>query len=262
VDRPAISVVPPQAPLAAAPAAARDGAPTTPLYIVCSVHRGVGKTLLARLLVESHLIRGRPVAAFDLADEEPQLTDYLPRCTTMADISDTLGQMALFDRLVADDRTAKVVDLSHRSFKDFFLVAKKIGLFAEARRAAVEPLILFVIDPSSKSSEGYAILRRSFTDASLMPVRNRIAATGIAARYAPPSARPSSGAFEIAMLDASLRALVDRPPFSFGEFWQTAPRHLPAGMVDELRTWMEQVFRQLREVERRLAGEEMLSSLD
>ena len=48
-----------------------------------------------------------PVAAFDLADEGPQLADYLPGITTIADISDTRGQMAFFDRLIADDVGAK-----------------------------------------------------------------------------------------------------------------------------------------------------------
>lgn len=264
MERPVISVVPGPAPVAAAPAKARDGASrsTTPLYIVCSVRRGVGKTLLARLLTEFHLINGRQVAAFDLGDDELQLADYLPRCTTIGDISDTLGQMALFDRLVADDRSAKVVDLSHRLFKDFFLVAQKIGLFEEARRCGVEPLIFFVIDPSSKSSQGYAILRRWFPDASLLPVRNRIVAKGIPSRYAPPNARASSGSFEISMLDVSLRALVDRPAFSFADFWQTTPAHLSAHVDDELRTWMEQIFRQFQEVERRLTCEEVLSSLE
>src|ERR1700682_2382153 len=83
---------------------ARDGASrrTTPLYVICSPQRCVGKTLLARLLAEFYLIDGHPVAAFDLADEGPQLADYLPRCTTIADISDALGQMALFDQIIAD----------------------------------------------------------------------------------------------------------------------------------------------------------------
>ena len=55
----------------------------TPLYIVCSPFRGVGKTLIARLLAEFHQIEDRPVAAFDLADEGPQLADYLPRLATV-----------------------------------------------------------------------------------------------------------------------------------------------------------------------------------
>src|SRR5258707_13348425 len=83
----------------------------TPLYVVCSPQRGVGKTLLARLLAEFYLIDGRPVAAFDLADEGPQLADFLPRCTTIADISDARGQMALFDQIIADRQATKIIDL-------------------------------------------------------------------------------------------------------------------------------------------------------
>ena len=51
---------------------------TTPLYVVCSPCRGVGKTLVSRLLTEFYVLDDRPVAAFDLADEGPQLADYLP----------------------------------------------------------------------------------------------------------------------------------------------------------------------------------------
>ena len=74
---------------------------TTPLYVVCSPCRCVGKTLFARLLTEFYVVNNRPVAAFDLADEGPQLADYLPKVTTIIDISDTRGQMALFDRLIS-----------------------------------------------------------------------------------------------------------------------------------------------------------------
>jgi hypothetical protein len=57
------------------------------------------------------------VAAFDLADEGPQLADYLPDITTVADIGDTRGQMAFFDRLIAADVGARIIDLSHRASK-------------------------------------------------------------------------------------------------------------------------------------------------
>jgi hypothetical protein len=80
---------------------------TTPLYVVCSPCRGVGKTLVSRLLAEFYVVNDRPVAAFDLADEGPQLTDYLPGITTVADIADTLGQMTFFDRLIANDVGAR-----------------------------------------------------------------------------------------------------------------------------------------------------------
>src|SRR6202163_1107641 len=121
---------------------------TTPLYVICSPQRCVGETLLARLLTEVYLIDGRPVAAFDLADEGPQLSDYLPRCTTIASISDTPGQMAFFDRIIAEQQATNILDVSYRTFKDFFVVVQKVGFFEEARRRSIEPVILFMIDPS------------------------------------------------------------------------------------------------------------------
>jgi hypothetical protein len=131
---------------------------TAPLYVVCSPFRGVGKTLVARLLAEFYVVNDRPVAAFDLADEGPQLADYLPDITTVADIGDTRGQMAFFDRLIADDVGARIIDLSHRAFKNFFTVVQEIRFFEEARRRSIEPLILFIIDSDPKSANTYAML--------------------------------------------------------------------------------------------------------
>jgi hypothetical protein len=91
---------------------------TTPLYVVCSPCRCVGTTLVSRLLTEFYVVDDRPVAAFDLADEGPQLADYLPEFATIADIGDIRGQMALFDRLIAEKDTPRVIDVSHRAFED------------------------------------------------------------------------------------------------------------------------------------------------
>ena len=115
---------------------------TTPLYVVCSPYRCVGKTLISRLLTEFYVLDDRPVAAYDLADEGPQLTDYLPQFTTVADIGDIFGQMAFFERLIADNEGANIIDLSHRMFQNFFTVAEQIGFFEEARRRSIEPLVM------------------------------------------------------------------------------------------------------------------------
>jgi hypothetical protein len=221
---------------------------TTPLYVVCSPFRCVGKTLISRLLVERCVIDGRPVAAFDLADEGPQLADYLPDFTTVADIDDTSAQMAFFERLIDDEGAATVVDLSHRNFKSFFTVAQKIGFFEEARRRAIEPLVLFIIDPDPKSAKAYGMLRRWFTQAPLLPVHNQIAAPANAGG-APPS-------LEIPVLGFSLRALVDRPEFSFAGLWRTPAAGLPGALDDELLAWAEQVFAQFRNLEVSLRRED------
>lgn len=245
------------------PSPGRDAASrkTTPLYVVCSPQRSVGKTLLARLLTEFYLTDGRPVAAFDLADEGPQLADFLPRSTTIANIGDATGQMALFDQILADRQATKIIDVSRRTFKDFFTVAEKIGFFEEARRQAIEPLILFLIDPSSKSARAYAILRRWFTQASLLPVRNQLVAKGIPYCDTFPNESAVSVSLEIPVLSASLKPLVEQQTFSFAQFWRATPTSLPPRLDDELRGWIKRVFLQFREIELWLICEEIMSSL-
>ena len=222
---------------------------TTPLYVVCSPFRCVGKTLVSRLLTERYVIDGRPVAAFDLADEGPQLADYLPDVTTISDIGDTRSEMAFFERLLADAAAAKVIDVSHRTFKKFFTVVQKIGFFEEARRHAIEPFVLFIIDPDPKSGKAFAMLQRWFKGASLLPVRNPTEAGATPFGVAPASASTVPVSLEIPTLAFSLRALVDRQAFSFSQFWRATPAGLPDALDDELRTWVEHAFRQFRNLE-------------
>ena len=161
---------------------------TTPLYVVCSPCRRVGKTLVSRLLTEFYVVNDRPVAAFDLADEGPQLADYLPDFTTIADISETRGQMAFFDRLIADDVGVRIIDLDRRVFKNFFTVVHEIRFFEEARHRSIEPLILFVVEQDPKSAKAYAMLRHQLSEVSLLPVRNQINAVAMPYGRAPQNA--------------------------------------------------------------------------
>lgn len=220
---------------------------TRPLYVVCSPCRHVGKTLVSRLLTEFYVVNDRPVAAFDLADEGPQLADYLPDITTIADISDTRGQMAFFDRLIADDVGAKIIDLDRRAFKNFFTVAQEIRFFEEARLRSIEPLILYIIDPDPRSANAYAVLRHQLSEASLLPVRNQIK------KAATPRARPNANiaptSLDIPLLTFPLKALIDRQSFSFSRPRGTSSADLPALLKDELSRWVERIFFQFRTLE-------------
>lgn len=83
------------------------------LYIVASRHPRVGKTLLARLLIEFLRISGRPLVGYDLDPREPVLAGCFPSLVWPLDIADTRGQMALFDRILADQWRTTVIDLGH-----------------------------------------------------------------------------------------------------------------------------------------------------
>ena len=54
-----------------------EGQPTY-LYVVCSTHPRVGKTLMARLLIEFQRANERPVLGFDLGSNGPALAEFLP----------------------------------------------------------------------------------------------------------------------------------------------------------------------------------------
>jgi hypothetical protein len=224
----------------------------TPLYVVCSPCRRVGKTLVSRLLTEFYVVNDRPATAFDLADESPQLADYLPEITSTADISDTRGQMAFFDQLIADNIGVKIIDLSHRVFMNFFAVAQEIRFFEEARRRSIEPLILFIIDPDPKSAKAYAFLQRQLSQASLLPVRNQIRVAATPYGDTPPKADLAPRSLDIPLLAFPLRAFIDQQSFSFSQLWQATSVDLPVPLKDELACWVERIFFQFRVLERLL----------
>ena len=221
---------------------------TTPLYIVCSPSRCIGKTLVSRLLTEFFALNDRQVAAFDLADEGPQLIDYLPQFTTVARIGDIYGQVSFFEQIIADQEYTKIIDLSYRSFELFFNVVEQIGFFEEARLRSVEPIILFITEASSQPSRACETLRQHFSETLILPVRNR--AHAMVADSEPASkvgvARPS---LQIPLLTFSLQAQIDRQDFSFRELW----RPTSLGSVDKLETnvrdWTQGIFFQFRAVE-------------
>jgi hypothetical protein len=213
------------------------------------------------MVTEFHLIDDRPVTAFDLGEGEGQLADYLPECTTVAEIGDTEGQMAFFDRLLTDREATKVIDLCHGAFGDFFVVVQKIGFFEEARRNGIEPIMLFMIDFHPKTVKAYAILHRWFTGGSLLPIRNPF----ISKRGPFSENFRSDGCIpvtvEIPVLAPALQRVVDRSSFSFTEFWRATPLMLPERLDDELRAWMKRVFLQIREIELCVTRREIVSAL-
>jgi len=234
-----------------------------PLYVVCSPNRQVGKTMLARLLAEHYMADGRPVAAFDLSDEAPGLADYLTRHVTIPSIQDTRGQVRFFDGLIETAKIPKIIDLSHREFANFFTIVDKIGLFEEAQRRAIEPLILFLIDPSPIAAKAYSLLRRRFAGISLLPVRNLTVAKGLPYCASFPHASKLVVSLEIAMLGPAARAFVEREKFSFLNLAkQTSPySDMSARTRAELDAWFRRARFQFRELELSLIREQILTAL-
>ncbi len=234
-----------------------------PLYVVCSPNRQVGKTMLARLLTEHYMADARPVAAFDLADEGPGLADFLVHSVTIPNIRDVRGQVRFFDGLIETGNVPKIIDLSHREFANFFTIVDKIGLFEEARRRSIEPLILFLIDPSPVAAKAYGLLRRRFAGTSLLPVRNLTVAKGLPYCASFPHASTLVVSLEISMLGPAARALVEREKFSFLDLGKQASPYSDMSVRTraELDAWFRRARFQFREIELSLIREQILTAL-
>jgi hypothetical protein len=226
----------------------------TPLYVVCSPRRSIGKTLIARLLTEFYIVKNCRVAAVDLADEGPRLKDYLPKFATSAEIGDITGTMALFDRLIEEKDTATIIDVSHRTFTNFFTIVQKLQFFEEVRRLSMQPVVLFVIDPAS--AEVVKMVTRQLLDAYLVPVHNQAEQSTIVQPVFLPNTSLPPPSIDIPLLGLAARALIDQPSFSFAGFWWTVSGVLPQALDTQLRTWVDCVFSQFHHLECALTHEE------
>ena len=227
----------------------------TQLYIVASRHPRVGKTLLARLLIEFLRISGRPLVGYDLDPREPALAGYFPNLVWPVDIADTRGQMALFDRILSDHWRTTVIDLGQGLFDQFFNVMTEIGFEDEARQKLIQPVVLFITDPAPFTAQTYAELRGRLEQTIFVPVHNEAAAFMVIGQDFPPSS-PKFATIRIPRLSPIVRGLIDRPGFSFSAYMSQQP-----GGPIEVHSWISRVFAEFRELELRLLIGQLESSL-
>jgi hypothetical protein len=227
----------------------------TPLYIVASPKPRVGKTLIARLLIEYFRSGGRPLVGYDLQPRDPALASRFPDIVATVDITDTRGQMALFDRLITDNERIKVIDLGYAPFDQFFAVMAEIGFLQEARRRLIEPIMLFVTDPAATTVRAYADLRRQLPAMTFVPVHNEGTSLIFNKADFPPT-RAEFGVISIPRLSAIVRGVVDRPSFSFAHYMTEQ-----LGGPTEVHSWISTIFTEFRELELRLLMGQLTASL-
>jgi hypothetical protein len=230
------------------------------ITIVASPRPRVGKTLLARLLTDFHHHEGRAVTAFDVNSGEGTLAQFLPECTKVSDVSGIKGQMALFDRLIAEDGATKVVDLSHQALESFVTVASQIGFAEEACKRGISPAILFVIGPDHTSVEAYRGLRSRLPQATLTPLLNEM--LGQAQHRDKYPVRGTGAALvRVPALAQGLRRHIEKPPFSFAEARLANATDIPLDVHIELQRWLRKIYLEFREFELRILLADLQSSI-
>jgi len=235
--------------------------PRTPIFIVTSSRPRVGKTLIARTLIEYFCTQNRPVEAFDVNPDEFTLLEHLPFYAAAASLRDTRGEMALFDQLVMNDQAPKVVDLGHVLFDRFFGLVQQIGFAAEAQRRGVAPMVLFVADPDDRARQGYMMLADRFPDLALVPVLNEAILKGERVHDSYQVDRESAAALQVPLMPPVLKAYADQLSQSLAQVRAHLPANMPKVHALELRSWTRGVFLEFREFELRLTLEKLRTSL-
>ena len=225
-----------------------------PLYIVASPRPRTGKTLIARLMIEFFRAGRRPLVGYDLNPREQTLASRFPKLVWPVDIVSTRGQMELFDRLIADTASTKIIDLGYGSFDQFFAIMAEIGFLQEARRRLIEPIVLFVADPSAATVRNYAELR-SRSAATFVPVHNESVSL-MFTKEDFPGTRAECGFIRIPRLSPIVRGVIDRPSFSFAAYMTEQP-----GGPTEVHQWVGEIFTEFRELELRFLMGRLTSSL-
>jgi hypothetical protein len=216
-----------------------------PIYIVASPRSQVGRTLLARALTEYVLSNGRRALAFDVNPDDRNLSRHLPLNALPASITETRGQMALFDRLIVNDGSVKIVDVAADQFQPFFDVMHHIGFPGEARARGIDPIVLFIIGDDRKTESGYRRLLLRREQLAVVPVENPAVAP-------PPSLNSASfphvaQPFVVPMLAVEHDGAPDKADFSFAGALKRHSNYPP-----EVSGWAGRMFLALRDLERRL----------
>jgi len=237
------------------------GRPTY-LFIVCSAHPRVGKTLTARLLVEFQHANGRPVAAFDLGSDGPALTEFLPAFSTPASIDEIAGQMALFEQIISADEVPKVVDVGQRALASLFMIMRGINFEEEANRRLIKPIVLFVAAPDDVSARAYAILYEQFQTFGFTLINNEHVVQGCDLATLSPPSFAGMPTLVVPELSADLQAWCDQRPCSFADLHRSGPDVLSEELWGELDAWLRRCFGQLHEWELAMTTSDINGSSD
>jgi hypothetical protein len=219
-----------------------------PVYIVASPNQKVGKTLIARVLIEFVQTAGRKVAGFDLPTRKSELAERFPRLVESVDIADTRGQMRVFDRLLIDRTTTKIVDLGSGPFDLFFAVMEKINFATEARQHLIEPIVLYVADAEPETARIYAELRSRLRSTVFIPVHNEAVSVAFAPHDYVTNAIECDP-IRIARLSYLVRRVIDRENFSFASFMTNGD--------SEVHQWIRPILTRFRELELQLFANRM-----
>jgi RNase adaptor protein for sRNA GlmZ degradation len=114
---------------------------------------GVGKTTVARVLLDYFVAHNVPTRAFDTEAPKGSLKRFHPDITDVVDITSTSDQMKIFDTLASADAKITVIDIRAGQLSKTLEALRDIGFLDAAAKTQITFTVFHVLGPSIASLE-------------------------------------------------------------------------------------------------------------
>ena len=135
---------------------------------------GVGKTTVARTLVDYFIAHNIPTRAFDTEAPRGTLRRFHPDITDVVDITSTSDQMKIFDTVSTSSAHITVIDIRAGLLSATLRSLRDIGFLEAAKKSQLAFAVFHILGPSVASLDEISEVSAFTGDASYFLVKNFI----------------------------------------------------------------------------------------
>jgi hypothetical protein len=135
---------------------------------------GVGKTTVARTLLDYFGAHNTPTRAFDTESPRGTLKRFHPSVTEVVDVTSIPDQMKIFDTLGNAEAKVTVIDVRAGLLSPTLQALNDIGFIESAKKGQITFAVFHILGPSIASLQEIAETARFVGDASYFLVKNHI----------------------------------------------------------------------------------------
>ena len=148
---------------------------TKPAVILVGADKGgVGKTTVARTLLDYFGAHQTPVRAFDTESPRGTLKRFHPDLTEVVDVMQVPDQMKIFDTLGTSQAKVTVIDVRAGLLSSTLRALNDIGFVESAKKGQIAFAVFHILGPSIASLEEIADTAATIGDANYFLVKNFI----------------------------------------------------------------------------------------
>ena len=135
---------------------------------------GVGKTTVARTLLDYFGAHQTPTRAFDTESPRGTLKRFHPDVTEVVDVTAVPDQMKIFDTLGSAEAKVTVIDVRAGLLSSTLQALNDIGFIESAKKGQITFAVFHILGPSIASLQEIAETARFVGDAKYFLVKNHI----------------------------------------------------------------------------------------